>query len=70
VRPARETTRRAHARKEEQRRQQPEALLNRVRSGLTQQVMGFVCGNLNVHEELQAEGSGQLPDLGSLQVAA
>ncbi len=62
----------ALARNEEQRRQQPEARLNRVRSAFTQQVMSFVCGNLNVHRELQAEESGQLLDLGSVgvQVAA
>jgi hypothetical protein len=46
----------------------PEARLNRVRSAFTQQVMGFVCGNLNVHMELQAEESGQLLDLGSVGV--
>jgi hypothetical protein len=36
------TTRRAHARKEEQRRQHATALLNRVRSALTQEVKAFV----------------------------
>jgi hypothetical protein len=56
--------RRARARKEKQRRQHPEALLNRVRSAFTQQVTGFVCGSLNVHMELQAERSGQLLNLG------
>ena len=37
-----ETTRRAHAREEEQRGQRAAALLNRVRSALTQLVMAFV----------------------------
>ena len=56
--------RRARARKEEQRRQHPEARLNRVRSAFTQEVMGFVYRNLGVHRGLPAEESGQLPDLG------
>ncbi len=49
----------------EQRRQQPEAQLNRVRSAFTQEAMFVVNINLNTHVRLQAEESGQLPDLGS-----
>jgi hypothetical protein len=57
--------RRARARKEEQRRQHPEALLNRVRSAFSQEVTGFVYRSVGVHRGLLAEESGQLPDLGS-----
>ncbi len=56
----------ARARKAEQRRQHPEARLNRVCSAFPHEVLGFVCRNLNAHMGLQVEESGQLPDLGSL----
>ncbi len=62
------TTRRAYARKAEQRRQRAAALLNRVRSAFTQKVMGFVCKILSVHQVLPAEVSGQLRFLGSLSL--
>jgi hypothetical protein len=55
----------AHARNEEQRRQHFEARLNRVCSAFTRAVNGFVRRKFNVHKRLQAEESGQLPDLGS-----
>ena len=58
------TTRRARARKAEQRRQRTAALPNRVRSAFTQKVMGFVCEILSVHQVLPAEVSGQLRFLG------
>ena len=54
------TTRRARARKAEQRRQRAAGLPNRVRSAFTQKVMGFVCEILSVHQVLPAEVSGQL----------
>ena len=58
------TTRRAHARKAEQRRQRAAALLNRMRSAFTQKVMGLVCEIRSVHQVLPAEVSGQLRFLG------
>ena len=58
------TTRRARARKAEQRRQRAAVLPNRVRSAFTQKVMGFVCEILSVHQVLPAEVSGQLRFLG------
>ena len=58
------TTLRAHAREEKQRRQRAAARLDRVRSALTQVVNSVVGTKLNVHMELQAETSGQLPNLG------
>ena len=57
------TTLRAHAREEKQRRQRAAARLDRVRSALTQVVNAVVGTKLNVHLELQAETSGQLPNL-------
>jgi hypothetical protein len=42
------TTRRARARKAEQRRQRAAALLNRARSAFTQKVVGFVCEILSM----------------------
>ena len=60
------TTLRAHAREEKQRRQRAAARLDRVRSALTQVVNAVVGTKLNVHLELQAETSGQLPNLGSM----
>ena len=58
------TTRRAHARKEEQRSQRAAARLNRVRSALTQSVKVVVEKKVNVHAVYPAEESGQLPFLG------
>ena len=58
------TTRRARARKAEQRRQRAAVLPNRVRSAFTQKVTGFVCEILSVHQVLPAEVSGQLRFLG------
>ena len=54
------TTRRARARKAEQRRQRAAVLPNRVRSAFTPKAMGFVCEILSVHQLLPAEVSGQL----------
>jgi hypothetical protein len=59
------TTRLASASKEEQRCQRAPGRRNRVRSVVTQQVSGFVVKNLSVRADVQREGSGQLPDLGS-----
>ncbi len=58
------TTPRAHARKEEQRRQRAAAWLNRVRSAFTQVVKPLVSAKVNVHAVSQAEVSDQLPFLG------
>ena len=58
------TTRRARARKAEQRRQRAAGLPNRVRSAFTQKVRGFVCETLSGHQVLPAEVSGQLLFLG------
>ena len=63
------TTRRARARKAEQRRQRAAALPNRVRSAFTQKVMRFVCEILSVHQVLPAEVSGQLRFLGCAALA-
>jgi hypothetical protein len=54
------TTRRAPARKAEQRRQRPTALRHRVRSALTQKVTGLVCEILSIHQVLPAEVRRQL----------
>jgi hypothetical protein len=53
------TTRRARARKADQRRQRAAVLPKRVRSAFTQKVMGFVCEILSAHQVLPAEVSGQ-----------
>ena len=58
------TTLRAPARKEEQRRQRSEALLNRVRSGVTHEVMAGVGRKVCIHAVFPAEESGQLRFLG------
>ena len=58
------TTLRAHAREEEQRRQRAAAWLNRVRSAITQMVTVDSVKNVNIHTQLLAEISGQLPNLG------
>ena len=52
--------RRAHARKEEQRRQSAAAWLARVCSALTHEVMNIVGGNVCIHAGSPAELSGQL----------
>ena len=54
------TRRRAHARKEEQRRQSAAAWLARVCSALTHEVMNIVGGNVCIHAGSPAELSGQL----------
>ena len=59
------TTLRAPARKEEQRRQRDAALLNRVRSGVTHEVMAGVGRKVCIHAVFSAEESGQLRFLGS-----
>jgi hypothetical protein len=59
------TTRRAHARKAEERRRRTASRLNRVCSAVNQEVMYFVQRNLNLHRVFHAEESGQLPSLGS-----
>ena len=59
------TTLRAHARKEEQRRQRAAAWLARVCSAFTQEVMNIVGGNVCIHAVSPAESSGQLRFLGS-----
>ena len=61
-----ETTLRANAREEEQRRQRDVARLNRVCSGLTQKVTVAVVKNVNVNTWLLAVMSGQLPNQGSI----
>ncbi len=58
------TTRRARARKAEQRSQRAVAQLNLVCSAFTQEVNRAVSKNVNVHQALPAEVSGQLPLLG------
>ena len=57
-------TLRAPARKEEQRRQRDAALLNRVRSGVTHEVMAGVGRRVCIHAVFPAEESGQLRFLG------
>ena len=57
-------TLRAAARKEEQRRQRDAALLNRVRSGVTHEVMAGVGRKMRIHAVFPAKGSGQLRFLG------
>ena len=59
------TTRRAHARKEEQHRQRTPAQLSRVRSAVTQQVKVLVAEFVSIHAVFDAGASGQLPFLGS-----
>ena len=58
------TTLRAHARKEEQRRQSAAAWPARVCSALTHEVMDIVGGNISIHAVSPAEESGQLRFLG------
>ena len=58
------TTKWALAHEEEQRHQRAVAPLSRVCSAHTQRVKVLVGQKLNVHAVLQAEASGQLPDLG------
>ena len=55
---------RAHARKEEQRRQSTAAWLARVCSALTHKVTHIVSGNVCIHAVSPAESSGQLRFLG------
>ena len=62
------TTLRALARKEEQRRQRDAALLNRVRSGVTQEVKAGVGRKVCIHAMFAADASGQLRFLGSPRV--
>ena len=62
------TTLRAPARKAEQRRQRDAALLNRVRSGVTHEVMAGVGRKVCIHAVFPAEESGQLRFLGSMPV--
>src|SRR6185436_10590750 len=61
------TTLRALACEEEQRRQRAAAWLDRVRSAVTPPLQAVVDANVSVHSVQPAEGSGQLPDLGSSQ---
>lgn len=53
------TTRRAPARKAEQRRQRSTALLDRVRSAFTQDAMGLAWEIPGIHQVLPAERSSQ-----------
>ena len=62
-------TLRALARKEEQRRQRDAALLNRVRSGVTQAVKAGVGRKVCIHAMFAADASGQLRFLGLLAVS-
>ena len=57
---------RAPARKEEQRRQRDAALLNRVRSGVTHEVVAGVGRKMRIHAVCPADASGQLRFLGLL----
>ena len=59
------TTRRAHARKEEQCGQRRPALLNRMPSAVTQEVKFVVAEFVSIHAVFDAGASGQLPFPGS-----
>jgi hypothetical protein len=61
------TTRRAPARKEEQRSQTRRARRNRVHSAVTRQVNVIEAGKFNVHAVFLMFASGQLQFLGSYQ---
>ena len=54
------TTRQAHAREAEQRRQRATALRHRVRSPFARKMMGLVCDTLSIHQVLPAEPSAEL----------
>ena len=59
------TTLRAHARKEEQRRQRAAAWPDRACSAVTHAVMFVGVANVSIHQASPAEESGQLRFLGS-----
>ena len=62
------TRRGLNARNEEQRRRRAAAWFSRARSGVTQKVRAAVCSEVNSHQAFLAELSGQLPEVGSMEV--